>query len=170
MEVAVPTFHITVRGADREAMADLVRVHGGRVLPQALDESGAESRVDALADESTIQRLTDAGYRVEQHEDVDEAAREDLQQIGQGNRFAADLAATMRATGERQGAAAGVDPEKLPPRLLGHGDHHRGGHRGATGLLLGRRQSRRRPPGHRPGRGHSRVAVTSEHHRRWCNR
>jgi hypothetical protein len=102
MEVAVSTFHITVRGADREAMADLVRVDGVRVLPQTLEESGAESRVDALADESTIQRLTDAGYRVERHEDVDEAAREDLQQIGQGNRFAADLAATMRATGERQ--------------------------------------------------------------------
>jgi hypothetical protein len=102
MEVPVPTFHITVRGADREAMADLVRVHGVRVLPQTLDESAAESRVDALADESTIQRLTDAGYRVERHEDVDEAAREDLQQIGQGNRFAADLAVTMRARGERQ--------------------------------------------------------------------
>src|SRR3954454_13156970 len=26
-EVLMPTFHITVRGADREAMADLVRVH-----------------------------------------------------------------------------------------------------------------------------------------------
>src|SRR5206468_8825805 len=101
-EVLVPTFHISVHGADREAMADLVRVHRVRVLPQTLDESGAESRVDALADESTIQRLTDAGYRLERHEDVDEAAREDLQQIGQGNRFAADLAATMRATGERQ--------------------------------------------------------------------
>jgi hypothetical protein len=102
MEVSVPTFHITVRGADREAMADLVRVHGVRVLPQTLDESGPEPRVDALADEPTIQRLTDAGYRVERHEDVDEAAREDLAQVGQGNRFAADLAAAMQATEERQ--------------------------------------------------------------------
>jgi hypothetical protein len=95
------TFHITVHGADREAMADLVRVHGVRVLPQTLDEGGPESRVDALADEPTIQRLTDAGYRVERHEDVDEAAREDLRQVGQGNRFAADLAAAMQARGER---------------------------------------------------------------------
>jgi hypothetical protein len=101
-EVPVPTFHITVRGADRDAMADLVRVHGVRVLPQTLNESAAESRVDALADESTIQRLTDAGYRVQRHEDVDEAAREDLQQIGRGNRFAADLAAAMQARGERK--------------------------------------------------------------------
>jgi hypothetical protein len=30
----MPRFHITVHGADREAMADLVRVHGVRVLPQ----------------------------------------------------------------------------------------------------------------------------------------
>src|SRR3954467_8991905 len=90
----MPTFHITVRGADREAMADLVRVHGVRVLPQTLHEESPEPRIDALADEPTIRRLADAGYRVEQHEDVDQAAREDLDQVGQGNRFAAELAAT----------------------------------------------------------------------------
>ena len=98
----MPTFHITVRGADREAMADLVRVYDVRVFPQTLDQGGPEPRVDALADESTIQRLTDAGYRVERHEDVDEAAREDLDQVGQGNRFAADLAAATQAKGEEQ--------------------------------------------------------------------
>ena len=90
------------RGADREAMADLVRVHDVRVLPQTLDQGAAEPRVDALADESTIQRLTDAGYRVEQHEDVDETAREDLDQVGQGNRFAADLAAATQTKEEGQ--------------------------------------------------------------------
>src|SRR3954447_23715853 len=94
----MPTFHITVRGADREAMADLVRTHRVRVLPQTLDEEGPEPRVDALADELTIRRLTDAGYRVERHEDVDQAAREDLQQVGQGNRFAAELAELAEAT------------------------------------------------------------------------
>ena len=97
----MPRFHITVHGADREAMADLVRVHDVRVLPQTLDEGGASPRVDALVDEAAIQRLTDAGYRVERHEDVDEAARDDLQQVGQGNRFAADLAAAMQTKGER---------------------------------------------------------------------
>src|SRR5512142_1895364 len=97
----MPTFHITVRG-DREDMADLVRVHGVHVLPQTLDEGGSEPRVDALVDESTIQRLTDAGYRVEQHEDVDEAAREDLAQVGQGDRFAADLAGATEAAEEGQ--------------------------------------------------------------------
>jgi hypothetical protein len=98
----MPTFHITVRGADRGAMADLVRVHDVRILPQTLDQGAAEPRVDALADESTIQRLTDAGYRVERHEDVDEAAREDLDQVGQGNRFAADLAAATQTKEEGQ--------------------------------------------------------------------
>jgi hypothetical protein len=89
----MPTFHITVHGADREAMADLVRSHRVRVLPQTLNEEASEPRVDAMADEPTIRRLTDAGYRVEQHEDVEETAREDLEQVGKGNRFAAELAA-----------------------------------------------------------------------------
>src|SRR4051794_34940580 len=101
VEVPVPTFHITVRGADREAMADLVRTHRVRVLPQTLDEGGPEPRVDAMADEATIRRLTDAGYRVEQHEDVDQAAREDLEQVGQGNRFAAELAEATQAEEDR---------------------------------------------------------------------
>src|SRR3954451_1627969 len=98
VEVLMPTFHITVRGADREAMADLVRTHRVRVLPQTLDEEGPEPRVAALADEPTIRRLADAGYRVDRHEDVDQAAREDLQQVGQGNRFAAELAELAEAT------------------------------------------------------------------------
>src|SRR4051794_11765565 len=101
VEVLMPTFHITVRGADREAMADLVRIHRVRVLPQTLDEGGPEPRVDALADEPTIRRLADVGYRVEQHEDVDEAAREDLAQVGQGNRFAAELAEVTQAEENR---------------------------------------------------------------------
>src|SRR4051795_3826268 len=101
MEGPVPTFHITVRGADREAMADLVRVHGVRVLPQTLDEEGPEPLVDAMADEPTIRRLADAGYRVEQHEDVDQAAREDLQQVGQGTRFGAELAPASQVEEDR---------------------------------------------------------------------
>src|SRR3954466_7500801 len=101
VEVLMPTFHITVRGADREAMADLVRVHGLRVLPQTLDEAGPEPQVDAMADEPTIRGLADAGYRVERHEDVDEAAQEDLQQVGQGNRFAAELAAASQVEEDR---------------------------------------------------------------------
>ncbi|MGY1694610.1 hypothetical protein ACI780_06805 [Geodermatophilus sp. SYSU D00814] len=104
----MPVFHITTHGAGREAMADLVRVHGVRVLPQTLHEDGGRARVDALADEAAIERLVGAGYRVERHEDVDEAAREDLEQVGQGNRFAAELAAAVQAgTGQTSSAQAG---------------------------------------------------------------
>lgn len=80
-------YHVTLRGADRDAMADLVRVHGVRVFPQTLDERPEGSTIDAVADETLIQRLRDAGYGVEQHEDVDEAPRESLREVGQGNRY-----------------------------------------------------------------------------------
>src|SRR3954467_14525018 len=97
----MPTFHITVRGGDPEALADLVRVHGLRVLPQTLDEAGPEPQVDAMADEPTIRRLADAGYRVERHEDVDEAAQEDLQQGGQGNPLAGGGGAAWQGEEDR---------------------------------------------------------------------
>jgi hypothetical protein len=96
------TFHITVRGADREAMADLVRTHRLRVFPQTLDERGPEHRVEAMADEPAIRELEEAGYRVDRHEDVEEAGQDDLRHVGEGNRFAAELAATTRAKEERQ--------------------------------------------------------------------
>ncbi|MGE5764901.1 MAG: hypothetical protein ACM3ZF_13815 [Mycobacterium leprae] len=68
-------------------MADLVHVHGVRVFPQTLKEQTLGARVDAVADEATIQRLLDAGYEVERHEDVDEAAKESLRDVGAGNPF-----------------------------------------------------------------------------------
>ena len=46
-----------------------------------------DCRVDAIADEPTIARLVDAGYRVDRHEDVDEAAQDSLKQVGKGNRY-----------------------------------------------------------------------------------
>ena len=80
-------YHITVHGADRQAMADLVRVHGVRVYPQTLQEGVDGDRVSAVADHDLIQRLRTAGYLVDEHEDVDEDARSSLDQIGSGNRF-----------------------------------------------------------------------------------
>ena len=82
-------YHVTVQGADREAMADLVRVHGLRVYPQTLREVADGERVSAVADEEMISRLRRAGYHVEEHEDVDEDARSGLDQVGRGNRFRA---------------------------------------------------------------------------------
>jgi murein tripeptide amidase MpaA len=79
-------------------MADLVRVHGVRVFAQTLHEGDEESRVDAVADESEIDRLRDAGYDVDQHEDVDEDARNSAQFVGRGNRFEGRAAAAASAT------------------------------------------------------------------------
>jgi len=83
----MPNYHITVHGAERAAMADLVRVHGIRVYAQTLDEREDNCRVDAIADEPAIARLVDAGYRVDRHEDVDEAAQHSLDEVGKGNRY-----------------------------------------------------------------------------------
>ena len=88
--------HITVHGADRDSMADLVRVHGVRVYPQTLKEKTEGFQVDAVADDDMIRRLADAGYGVDRHEDVDQAAQDSLGQVGQGNRYAADAAAAER--------------------------------------------------------------------------
>ena len=71
-------YHITVYGADRTAMADIVRLHGVRVYGQTLKAEAAGLQVDGVGDDAAISRLTEAGYRVERHEDLDEAAQESL--------------------------------------------------------------------------------------------
>jgi hypothetical protein len=92
----VPRIHITVHGPDRDSMADLVRVHGVRVYPQTLKEKSAGFQVDAVVDDAVIGQLADAGYEVDLHEDVDEAAQESLTHVGRGNRYAAQAAAMER--------------------------------------------------------------------------
>ena len=80
----MPNYHVTVHGADREAMADLVRAHNIRVYGQTLTAEDSGYRVSALANDEAITRLKGAGYRVEQHEDVDEAARDSLRHVSPG--------------------------------------------------------------------------------------
>lgn len=80
-------YHVTIYGPDEQAMADLVRMHQITVVRQTLAAHDGGYTVTAIADQATINRLETAGYRVERHEDVDEAARESLSQVGQGNRF-----------------------------------------------------------------------------------
>lgn len=80
-------YHITIHGSDREAMADLVRVHHVHVYRQTVVERDGGYRVSARANDETIKRLIDAGYEVQRHEDLDEAAKDSLRQVGQGNRF-----------------------------------------------------------------------------------
>lgn len=57
----MPNYHITIHGADREAMADLVRVHRVRVYGQTLTEEDTGYRVSALADEETMQAVAGRG-------------------------------------------------------------------------------------------------------------
>jgi hypothetical protein len=80
-------YHVTIHGADQEAMANLVRTHHVSVIRQTLTTRADDHQVSAIADETTIRRLEAAGYRVERHEDVDETAQESLRDVGQGNRF-----------------------------------------------------------------------------------
>jgi murein tripeptide amidase MpaA len=83
----MPNYHITIHSADRAAMADLVRVYHLNVLGQTLTHRADGYQVSAIADTATITRLRDAGYRVEQYEDVDAEAPTSLAQVGHGNRF-----------------------------------------------------------------------------------
>jgi hypothetical protein len=69
----MPHYHVTIYGADREAMADLVGVHHVHVSRQTVAEHDGGYRVSARADDEMIRWLTDAGYRIQQHEDLDDA-------------------------------------------------------------------------------------------------
>jgi hypothetical protein len=84
----MPRFRITITSKDREAMLDLVRKH----KIQIFDHGGRYSdsagySVDAVAEPPDIQKLQQAGYRVEQHEDVDETGKARQQEVGRGNRY-----------------------------------------------------------------------------------
>lgn len=83
----MPHYHVTIYGADRAAMADLVRTHEVTVVRQTLAQHDEGYTVSAIADQATINRLDTAGYRIERHEDVDEVARTSVKQVGQDNRF-----------------------------------------------------------------------------------
>ena len=84
----MPRFRITISGADDEAMADLVRIHKIRVSDHGIRHSeGTGYAVDAIVEPEEIQKLEDAGYRIERHEDVDEAGKERQKEVGQGNRY-----------------------------------------------------------------------------------
>ena len=83
----MPRFRITISGQTDQAMMDLVRVHKIPVSEHSLRREGDGFTVDAVLEPPEIQKLETAGYRVERREDVDEAAKESLKQVGQGNRY-----------------------------------------------------------------------------------
>ncbi len=84
----MPRYHVTIFGKDYDAIADLVRKYHVAVVRQTakkLDTGGYV--VDAVADPELIKTLEANGYQVAQHEDVDEAGKAGLSEVGQGNRY-----------------------------------------------------------------------------------
>ena len=80
---------VTIYGKDHRAMADLVREHGIGVLRQTvrqLDEEGRYS-VDALVEEQQIQALEASGYGIEVREDIEQAGKARLAEVGRGDRY-----------------------------------------------------------------------------------
>jgi hypothetical protein len=83
----MPRYRVTISHRDREAMLDLVRT-----LRVQIDEHSARSTesghsVDAIVEPQEIQRLEQAGYRVQRHEDVDETGKERQREVGRGDRY-----------------------------------------------------------------------------------
>lgn len=83
----MPRFRITITSRDREAMLDLVRKHKIQVSDHGSRHSEAGYTVDAIAEPADIQTLQAAGYRVEQHEDVDELGKARQKEVGRGDRY-----------------------------------------------------------------------------------
>jgi hypothetical protein len=84
----MPRYRVTISGQGKEQMADLVRLHQVVVLHRTSRHQGRQRySVEALADDAVIQKLAEAGYEVERHEDVDELGRQRQREVGQGNRY-----------------------------------------------------------------------------------
>ena len=83
----MPRYRITITSADREKMLDLVRKHLIEVEDHGSHSTGSGYTVDAIAEPSDIQKLEDAGYHVERHEDVDETGKERQGEVGLGDRY-----------------------------------------------------------------------------------
>ena len=84
----MPRYHITIQSKDRQAMLDLVLKHNIQVLDHTTHTtpSGIYS-TDAIVEPAVIQKLEKAGYKVEQHEDVDLSGKIRQKEVGRGNRY-----------------------------------------------------------------------------------
>jgi carboxypeptidase T len=70
----MPLYRVTVAGKNYDAMADLVREHRLNIAGHTGKKAGrGRYVVDAFADSDQIEALKSAGYRVDVHEDVQEA-------------------------------------------------------------------------------------------------
>jgi hypothetical protein len=79
---------VTIVGKDYPAMADLVRKYKVEVIRhtgKAVD--AGKFQVHALVDDTQIPQLRNAGYQVQEHEDVDAAGKQRQAEVGRGNRY-----------------------------------------------------------------------------------
>lgn len=87
----MPRYRITISTQSGQAVTDLVRKHNIQVLDHGTRRSKEGSFiVHAIVEQADIKRLRDAGYTVEQHEDVDETGKARQKEVGRGNRYKKD--------------------------------------------------------------------------------
>ncbi len=84
-------YRITISGQGREASADLVLKYRVEIFDHGIRRLEKDAfAVDALADDVQIRLLQAHGYKVERHEDVDEAGKLRQEEVGKGNRYEHD--------------------------------------------------------------------------------
>jgi murein tripeptide amidase MpaA len=84
----MPRYRITISASSKEAVADLIRKHRINVFDHGRQSSkDGPYIVDALADDAQMRMLETQGYKVECHEDVDEAGSHRQREVSQENRY-----------------------------------------------------------------------------------
>jgi hypothetical protein len=84
----MPRYRIAISSQSGQAMTDLVRKHKIPVLDHgARQDKQGSHLVYAIVEEADIKRLRDAGYTVQQFEDVDETGKARQKEVGQGDRY-----------------------------------------------------------------------------------
>lgn len=83
-----PRYLIAIYGERLEPMPELVNKHRIEVLDHGSSRIGENLyRAYAITDPTTIERLTDVGYEVEQLDDVDATAEARRAEVGVRDRF-----------------------------------------------------------------------------------
>ena len=84
----MPRYRVTITTKDREAMLDLVRKHKIKVFDHGNHYSESVGyTVGAIAEPADIETIKKAGYKVRQHEDVDEVGKARRKEVGVGDRY-----------------------------------------------------------------------------------
>lgn len=81
-------YRVTISSTDREAMLDLVRRHVVEIIDHGRrPPARGVYAVNALVQGADIAVLEAGGYKVQRHEDVDDAGKQRQREVGRGNRY-----------------------------------------------------------------------------------